>query len=107
MFSNDEIIYAAFSMDPRDAEPEPVETITEDQLTKVLQCPVLHEAFKTYHGRRPRFHREGRELLSKTPDEVDAWVSDLFSKASAYSAGLFYRPMLPHMLFFYTGEQPA
>tara|TARA_R100000458_G_scaffold36722_1_gene34176 strand:- start:114 stop:503 length:390 start_codon:yes stop_codon:yes gene_type:complete len=104
LITDDEIIYAAFAMDPRDAkpEPEPVQTITESELIKILQCDVLHEAFKTYYGRRPRFAREGKTLLCKTPSEVDQWVSDLFYKAQSYSNSLFYRPMLPHMVELYS-----
>ena len=104
-------------MDPLHAKPEPVETISERELTKVLQSVVLHEAFKTYYGRRPRFAREGKTLLCKTPAEVDHWVSDVLYRARGYSRSMAYRPMLPEMVDLYshfvwgpgswTGEEPS
>ena len=104
LITDDEIIYAAFAMDPRDVkpEPEPVQTITESELIKILQCDVLHEAFKDYYGRRPRFHREGKTLLSKTAAEVNQWVRDLFYKAQGYSNSLAFCPMMPHMVELYS-----
>ena len=107
MITNDEIIYAAFSMDPRDAEPEPVQTITEDQLRDHTDGDVFWDVFREVYGRRFNYHKDGRALLSMTSTEFDLWVSDLYYKANCYSKSSQHAPMLPHMVYLYTGEQPA
>jgi len=107
MFSNDEIIYAALTMDPRDAEPETAETITENQLHNYIYCDVFYDVFWEVYGRRFNYRKDGCALLSKTPVEFDSWVSDLYYKANAYSQSRLHAPMLPHMIYFYTGVQPA
>ena len=63
MITNDEIIYAAFAMDPRDAEPDPVETITQDQLREHTDCDVFCDVFREVYGRRFCYRRDGRALL--------------------------------------------
>ena len=98
MFSNDEIIYAALTMDPRDAEPESVETITENQLLYHTGNDVFYDVFWEVYGRRFNYRKDGRALLSKTPVEFDSWVSDLYYKANAYSKSSQHAPMLPHMV---------
>ncbi len=107
LITDDEIIYSAFAMDPLDAEPEPVQTITEDQLRDHTQSHLFWDVFQEVYGRRFYYQKDSRALLSMTSEEFDSWVSDLYYKANAYAASRFYAPMLPHMVYFYTGEQPA
>tara|TARA_Y100001938_G_scaffold99315_1_gene135822 strand:+ start:19 stop:501 length:483 start_codon:yes stop_codon:yes gene_type:complete len=104
LITDDEIIYAAFAMDPRDVkpEPEPVQTITKDQLKEHTDCDVFWDVFREVYGRRFNYHKDSRALLCKTPDAFDTWISDLFYKATAYSHSESYRPMMPHMVELYS-----